>query len=192
MTVELETIGTLRIIKLDLFGGRNWPGQEDCWFDWFVGDFFTGAKMLSVDYGRDHKKSPRVGFVGYPDRVLIIFGTELSKTGQKEKWKKIWSLIDYFAERWQFDAWLMALFRGWNPNRRTWWENMKWIMDILIHGCFHITGWKFPQCRSNQLRSPSKWKPVFQWHPVTEPDSNLLTTIYQNTLVSSVATSICS
>jgi hypothetical protein len=35
---------------------------------------------------------------------LIIFGTELSKTGQKEKWKKIWSLIDYFAERWQFDA----------------------------------------------------------------------------------------
>jgi hypothetical protein len=27
---------------------------------------------------------------------------------------------------------------------------------------------------------------------VTEPDSNLLTTIYQNTLVSSVATSICS
>ena len=43
--------------------------------------------MLSVDYGRDHNYPHGIGFVGYPDRVLIIFGTELSKTGQKEKWK---------------------------------------------------------------------------------------------------------
>ena len=62
------------------------------------------------------------------------------KLDKKKSGKTHWSLIEYFAERWQFDAWLMALFRGWNLNHRTWWENMKWMMDILIHGCFHITG----------------------------------------------------